>query len=180
MLAVIPLSLAAICAYTDLRTNLIPNKITLPLILSGLAYSALTGRIVISLSGLAIGAGIFLVPVVMGGVGGGDLKLAAALGTWLGINILPAIFIACVIGLAWGVARLYQAGQLKSRMIALLRGAFFATVYGMRTFMPVSKMPEDDNVPLPPEAIPFGVCLACGTWIVLIALILQGAGVKVV
>ncbi len=94
-------------------------------------------------------------------------------------SALPS-FAANAIGLAWGFARLYQAGQLKSRMIALLRGACFATVYGMRAFMQVSKMPENDNVPLPPEAIPFGVCLACGAWVVLIALILQGAGVKVV
>ena len=44
----------------------------------------------------------------------------------------------------------------------------------------MSKLPDDEKAPLPVEAIPFGVCLAAGAWIVWTIIILQGAGMKIV
>jgi prepilin signal peptidase PulO-like enzyme (type II secretory pathway) len=164
----IPLSLSAICAYTDLKTNFIFNRITLPMALLGLIYSALTGNIVMSLAGMAIGFGIFLIPVLMGGSAAGDAKLAGAIGAWLGMGILPVIFVACAIGLVWGIIRLYKAGTLKSRATIFFRGVYYRVVYGMQGVIPMSRLPEDENASLPPEAIPFGVCLAAGVWVVVL------------
>lgn len=164
----IPLSLSAICAYTDLTTNLILNKFTIPMALLGLIYSATTGRILESLLGLTIGFGIFLVPMLKGGVGAGDAKLAGAIGAWLGLGIFQVIFIACVIGLVWGIIRLQKAGVLKSRVTIFLRGAYYRVVYGMQGAIPMSTLPEDENAPLPPEALPFGVCMAAGAWVTFI------------
>jgi Flp pilus assembly protein protease CpaA len=177
---VIPLSLSAICAYTDAKCNRIFNKITIPMALLGLIYSSINGRILESLLGLAIGFGIFVMPVLMGGAGGGDAKLAGALGTWLGLGILPAIFFACIIGLAWGAVRLQKAGVLKSRMTIFFRGIFYRLMYGMQGVIPISTLPENENALSPPEAIPFGVCLAIGAWIACLVIFLQGVGVKLV
>jgi len=162
---VIPLGLSGICAYTDLKSNLILNKITMPMALLGLLYSALTGRIPYSLIGLAIGFGIMLIAFLAGGAAGGDIKLAGALGAWLGYDILPVIFVACVVGLVWGIIRLQKAGVLKTRAVLFARGMYYRLIYGMQGVIPMSTLPEDDNAPLPPEALPFGVCLAAGAWI---------------
>ncbi|MGD0620955.1 MAG: A24 family peptidase [Thermacetogeniaceae bacterium] len=167
----IPLGLSMVCAYTDLKTNFIFNKITFPMALLGLIYSALTGKIIMSLIGLAIGFGIFLIPVLMGGAGAGDAKMAGAIGAWLGLGILQVIFVASVIGLVWGSIRLQKAGMLKSRVTIFFRGIYYRFVYGMQGVIPMSTLPEDDNVSLPPEALPFGVCLALGAWVWIMILV---------
>ncbi len=118
--------------------------------------------------------------VLRGGAGAGDAKLAGALGAWLGYGILQAIFIACVIGLVWGMIRLHRHGLLKTRMTLFFKGIYYRLVYGMQGVLPMSKLPDDEKAPLPVEAIPFGVCLAAGAWIVWTIIILQGAGVKIV
>jgi prepilin signal peptidase PulO-like enzyme (type II secretory pathway) len=133
-----------------------------------------------SLIGLAIGFGILLVGVLRGGAGGGDAKLAGALGAWLGLGILQAISIACVIGLGWGIIRLHRNGLLKTRIKLFFRGIYYWLVYGMQGVLPVSKLPDDEKAPLPFEAIPFGVCLAAGAWIVWAIIIFQGVGMKIV
>ena len=146
MVVVIPLGLSALCAYTDMRNNLILNKITIPMSLLGLIYSALAGKMIESLIGLAIGFGILLVGVLRGGAGGGDAKLAGALGAWLGLGILQAISIACVIGLGWGIIRLHRNGLLKTRIKLFFRGIYYWLVYGMQGVLPVSKLPDDEKV----------------------------------
>lgn len=180
LLGVIPLSLVSICAYTDLKSNLILNRIILPMALLGLLCSMLTGRIADSLLGLAIGFGIMLIGFLKGGAAGGDVKLAGAIGTWMGYDILPVMFIACIIGLVWGVFRLQKAGMLKSRTILFLRGIYLRLVYGMQGVMPVNMLPEENNMPLKPEALPFGACLAAAAWIVWTIMICKGVGMKVV
>ncbi len=90
----------------DLDWFLLPDKITLPLALLGLAASLAIGRQTgITLDKAALGA---LVgggaPLVMGllygmltgrvGLGGGDWKLLLGIGAWLGLAALPFIFFA--------------------------------------------------------------------------------------
>ena len=135
--------MSLICVYTDLRWNLIFDKVTLPMALLGLIYAAATGRIALALLGAAIGFGVFLIGVLRGQAGAGDAKMAGALGAWLGLGVLPVIIIACAIGLVWSSARSRKGSQLKPRM-------------------PFSTLPEDGTVS---KALPFGVCLAAGAWI---------------
>lgn len=82
--------LAALAAATDARTGRIPNWLTLPGILCALVWHATaSGMFGVSLSLIgALACG--LVPWVMfratqgKAIGGGDIKLFAALGSWLG------------------------------------------------------------------------------------------------
>jgi prepilin signal peptidase PulO-like enzyme (type II secretory pathway) len=136
----IPLVMSVICAYTDLRWNLIYDKVTLPMALLGIISSAATGRIAIALLGAAIGFGIFLIGILRGQAGAGDAKMAGALGAWLGLSVLPVIIIACVMGLVWSNVRLRRG------------------MHGR----PLSLLPEDGTVQ---KALPFGVCLTAGAWI---------------
>jgi leader peptidase (prepilin peptidase)/N-methyltransferase len=103
--------LAALVAITfiDLQHQIIPDVITLPGILTGVAANLATGTVswtdsVIS----AIGAGAIFFVIILasgGGMGGGDMKLAAMLGAFLGWQLtLVALFLAVIGGGAVAVA----------------------------------------------------------------------------
>ena len=113
----------------DLDHQLIPDVISLPGIAVGLAASAVTGRPgwLDSLIGIALGGGIFLLIIVAsrGGMGGGDMKMGAMLGAFLGWQMaLVAILVAILAGgvLAIGVLALRRKG----RKDALPFGPFLA------------------------------------------------------
>lgn len=103
--AAIPTALVfARLAALDVTTYTLPNVYTLPLAAMGLTHAALQNRLI---SGLII-AGLFALPLLAGycrrmaarrrfaaGLGGGDLKLAAALCLFLP---LPAALFALAIG----------------------------------------------------------------------------------
>ena len=69
------------------RTRRVPNPLTLGIAVTGLALAATrwSGLSVATAAlGLAVGIGLMLPPYVFGAMGGGDVKLFAALGTFLG------------------------------------------------------------------------------------------------
>ncbi|MGE4545493.1 MAG: prepilin peptidase [Pedobacter sp.] len=81
---------------TDTLYSKIPNLVTLPLMLIGITYniviSGLPG-IVFSAAGLTVGLALLIVPFMMGGMGAGDVKALAALGTLLGPGKIFQIFL---------------------------------------------------------------------------------------
>jgi leader peptidase (prepilin peptidase) / N-methyltransferase len=123
--------LTALVAITviDLRHQIIPDAITLPGIVVGLATSAATDRItwVDSLGGILLGGGLFVTIILAsrGGMGGGDLKLGAMLGAFLGWQaLLVALFVAVMLGGISAVA-LLVSGRL-ARKDAIPFGPFLA------------------------------------------------------
>lgn len=72
-----------ISAYTDLAHHKVYNWVTIPGIIAGLllnfAFQGFQG-LGNSLLGLIIGGGLFLIFFLMGGMGGGDVKLMGAVG----------------------------------------------------------------------------------------------------
>lgn len=99
-----------IATFTDLRSRRIPNWLVLPFMVAGGIVSAClhgwhgVGQ---SLLGLGLGALVFGIFFLMGGMGMGDVKLCAAIGAWIG----PAqLFTALVLtGLVGGVMALCWA-----------------------------------------------------------------------
>ena len=86
----------------DLRTRLLPNKLTLPAAVVAVALGLLvdepgeTGRL---LAGLAAGGFFFVAAVAYPkGMGLGDVKLAAVLGLFLGREVAAALLVALVAG----------------------------------------------------------------------------------
>lgn len=104
------ISLAAI----DFDTQLLPDAITLPLLWGGLAfnltgtYTDLASAVVGAMAGyLALWSVYWLFKLATGkeGMGYGDFKLLAALGAWLGWQMLPTIILlSSIVGAIVGIA----------------------------------------------------------------------------
>jgi prepilin peptidase CpaA len=98
-----------IVTFTDLRSRRIPNWVVLPFLVVGVVASGwLRGwnGIEHSLTGLALGGLLFGILCWMGGMGMGDVKLAAAIGAWIGPSqLLTALVLTGIVGgimaIAW-------------------------------------------------------------------------------
>jgi leader peptidase (prepilin peptidase) / N-methyltransferase len=116
-------------AGIDLDHKLLPNKIVYPMAAWGLIASLLvdSGDIVEHLLGGA-GAFMFLLLAVLAypaGMGMGDVKLAGAMGLYLGVSIVPALLVAFLSGSVVGVAILVREGP-GARKKAVPFGVFLA------------------------------------------------------
>ncbi|MFB5674407.1 prepilin peptidase [Paenibacillus terreus] len=97
----------AAALVTDLRSMKIPNKLTLPAALGGLAVHAVSGGwegMLFACAGLGTGFALLLVMYWMGAVGAGDVKLFAGIGAWTGAafvfqSAIYSVMFAGVIGL---------------------------------------------------------------------------------
>lgn len=125
--ALLALALLAL-TFIDLAHHLLPDRITLPWIAVGLGTVPLSpitlpGAL---LGGLVGGGILFMVALVSGGgMGGGDVKLAAMIGTFLGWQqMLLALFVGVLFGGLLGI--LLLALGLKGRKDPVPFGPFLA------------------------------------------------------
>jgi leader peptidase (prepilin peptidase) / N-methyltransferase len=110
------LALLVSMALIDLDTKYLPDDLTYPLLWGGLLVAALGWTIPLPAAVWGAVAGYvplwliasgFALLMKRQGMGGGDLKLLAALGAWLGWQaILPIILIASIVGLCVNVPRM--------------------------------------------------------------------------
>lgn len=125
-----------IVAFIDLQHRIIPDSVTLPLLGLGLIASAalLPHGFLSSLYGLLIGGGFLLAVAVAypGGMGAGDIKMAAMMGSFLGWKAtLVALVAALICGSAVG-AGLLLSGR-KGRRDPVPFGPFlsFGALFGL-------------------------------------------------
>ena len=99
-----------VCSLIDLDHQIIPDKVLITLTIGSIPLLLLqsTGTLLDGFLGAIVGGGLLLLVAVLskGGMGGGDVKLAAVLGLYLGWSgILLMLFIAfligSVVGLTW-------------------------------------------------------------------------------
>lgn len=124
--------LAALVAITaiDVDHQIIPDVITLPGTLAGVLANLITGRFswIECLIGIAVGGGVFLLIILAsrGGMGGGDMKLGAMLGAFLGWQVaLLSLFLAVLLGGALAVGLLVSGRRGRKDPIPF--GPFLAT-----------------------------------------------------
>jgi len=101
-------ALLTAASFIDLEYRIIPNEITYTGIILGFVFSLKTG-LFSGLAGFALGGGIMLATAVFskGNMGGGDIKLAAVMGLFLGWQLLlPALFWGFFLGAVCGVTLL--------------------------------------------------------------------------
>lgn len=124
--AVVAPTLVVITAI-DIEHQIIPDVITLPGIVLGLAVGTYTIGYADSLLGFFLGGGLFYLLAVLsnGGMGGGDIKYIAAAGALLGWQkVLLVIFIGAFLG---SIVGMFQIGiQKKSRKSLIPFGPFLA------------------------------------------------------
>lgn len=105
----------AVAAVTDIRRRRIYNALTFPALATGFALNgALNGGqgLFTATTGFLLASVLFLIPVAMGGMGAGDLKLMAALGALGGpIFGIWCVFFASIAGGLFAVATLVARKQ---------------------------------------------------------------------
>jgi prepilin signal peptidase PulO-like enzyme (type II secretory pathway) len=114
-------------AYTDYCSLLLYDGVNIFLLLLGLLRCCRQGGVLCSLwGGLCLGALMLALYCLSGGgMGEGDVKLAAVLGVWLGVERgLLCLLLAFVSGATVGLALLLRAGF--SKRLALPFGPFLA------------------------------------------------------
>ena len=116
-------------AAIDLDHRLLPNKIVYPLAAYGVLATLLVDRADL-VENLVAGAGAFtfLFLAVLAyprGMGMGDVKLAGAMGIYLGLSIIPALLIAFLAGSIVGLAMIAREGA-SARKKAVPFGVFLA------------------------------------------------------
>ncbi|HZZ41721.1 MAG TPA: A24 family peptidase [Tepidisphaeraceae bacterium] len=105
-------------AVEDISFRRIRNALTFSLAATGLAQSFLTLHTVTpwdSLEGLGVGFALMILPFAVGALGGGDIKLVAAVGAWLGpLGTLNVFMAAAIVGLIVVLVQSACAGKLSA------------------------------------------------------------------
>ncbi len=124
----------------DWQIQIIPDSLVIITAAGGVIYGSqyLTGGLAASveggLLGFAVMLGIFIIS--RGGMGGGDVKLAAALGLWLGME---GVFLFLMLSFAAGgvISALLLWSGLKNRQDAIPFGPFLCvSAFGVLLYMP--------------------------------------------
>ena len=167
----------------DLTQKRIPNFLTFPVILFGLIFYTATGLVnglLFSLFGFLLGIGLFLIPFMLGGMGGGDVKLLGAIGALKGAEF---VFIATLYTAFCGgiIAIIYMAykGQLlvtlkkvlgivAKPLLGLLAMRFRSPFFNQLAmfFTPPQEEEGEEKKEL---FFPYGVAIGVGTLIALVS-----------
>jgi leader peptidase (prepilin peptidase)/N-methyltransferase len=130
--------------FIDFDTQLLPDNITLPLIWAGLLVNAFGLMPWVSLRDAVLGAVAgylalwivyWLFKLIRGkeGMGYGDFKLLAALGAWLGWQMLPLIvLLSSLVGAVIGIGLVVFKGR--DHQVPLAFGPFLAIAGAMALF----------------------------------------------
>lgn len=128
--------------FIDFDTQLLPDDITLPLLWAGLAlnlsgrFAPLPDAVIGAIAGyLSLWTIYWLFKLIRGkeGMGHGDFKLLAALGAWLGWQMLPLIvLLSSVVGAVIGIGLLVFKGRDHNVPIAF--GPYLAIAGGIALF----------------------------------------------
>ncbi len=145
----------AVAAVTDIRSRKIPNLLTFPALLAGLLMNTWAGGLhglLYSIEGTLVGLGLLIIPYVLGGMGAGDVKLMAAVGSLVGpIGALNAFLATSIVGGTMALLVLLSRGTLKKI------GCGFASGMGISALKSASA--ESRNK----AGLSYGVAIAIGT-----------------
>ena len=155
--SVVLFAMLLISSYTDWKYRRIYNKVTLPCLALGLGLAAITnfpaGLQSAALACL-LGFALFLLLFMFGMMGGGDVKLVAAIGALTGY---PFIWDALFFGILAGGLYAIPAAALHGRLGKILKNVFWC-LWGLLIWRKMAQLDTADAI-----KIPYGLCLSAGT-----------------
>ena len=161
----------AVCAAIDLRVRRIPDFVSGPAILAGIALNGLyfgADGVGASLAGLVAATAVLVAPFALGGIGGGDVKMMGAVGALLGPRLaLCGLVVGMLLGGLLMVAHLARRGRLREKVAHTRAMLAAAAVTG--SLSPLRVSAADAGA----IALPYSVPLGLGT---LAVLALRGTG----
>jgi prepilin peptidase CpaA len=164
MTEIILLLILVTAIASDLRWRTIPNWLTTPAVLLGLGFHTVMNQFagfVYSLEGAAVGLGLFIIFYVCGWMGAGDVKLFAAVGSFLGPvqTISAAISIALVGGLLAFLVLGFNQGW---RRMGLRLWSHVETMFLTKSAQGL--IPEQGVAPKVPYAVAIGLGTIGSYW----------------
>jgi len=155
----------AVCVAFDLRVRRIPNVLSGGGVLAGVVLNLLffgTRGILPSLSGVAVIVGVLLAPFALGGIGGGDVKMMAAIGAFVGPRLaLESLMAGVIVGGMVVVIHLARLGRLREKLTRLR--SMFVGAFLTRSPEPLRISAAEPGA----VALPYSVPLGLGTLAVL-------------
>jgi len=158
------LLLAALACSTDLRSRRIPNALVLSGLIAGLVLNSHVAGLAgvgASLAGAGLGLAMFLPFLLLGGMGGGDVKLMAALGSLVGpAGVVRLALATAILGGVLALARVLWEGRLRETLQGIAGLLWLWASTGLR--------PSPDLHLGNPATIrvPYAVPIAAGTLLV--------------
>jgi len=157
-----------VAAVSDLRRGKVFNWLTYPAIGVGLALGAARGAtggeawdgLIDHVLGFGFGFGVLFIAYLFGGMGGGDVKLMAAVGAFLGWHrggdypALHAVFYSFLAAAAVGLILMIWRGDTQR----VLRKLWLAV-----RILPLPGAKMRDAVPADTFRVPFGFAVCVGT-----------------
>ena len=153
----------AVCVLSDVRTRRIPNVLTGPVMLAGLALNAWGfgwSGAQASLAGFALAIVLLLAPFAAGGIGGGDVKMMGAVGALLGPRlVLLSLVVGIALGGVFAVVHLARIARLREKLGDLRRMVANAAL--SVSLKPLQVSASAPGAVVLPYSLPLGLGTSC-------------------
>lgn len=169
---IIIISVVGLAAMLDIKYRRIPNWLTLTTaaaaLVGGCLFFILQGDwpggwdwLQFSAKGWLVGIGIFLIPFMLGGMGGGDVKLLGAIGALKGMSF---VIETALLGALWGGLLAIVAILLKKRPDILVRFGYGIKIFTMTGGKAGKEfMVPDENINEKRKVyVPYGIAIFLG------------------
>jgi len=153
--------LAIFVIYYDVRYRRIPNVLVLATLLAGFSVNTAFGGfhgMLSSLEGFGLAFFPMLLMHIFGALGAGDVKLFGAVGSVIGVALVPLTFVVVVmLGALLAVYTMFRSGTVLTTLHGVVR-----IFVGL---LPGWEMPRFAMAPDRRHTIPYGVAIVLGSLI---------------
>lgn len=147
-------------ALNDIRFQKIPNYLTYPAMVAGVAVRSIWygfDGFLSGLAGIGVGLGVLILPYIMGGMGAGDAKLMGSVGGFLGPKgVFSAFLFTALVGGVYAVILTIMHGNVRVSMSRY--GGMMKTLVLTKRFIYVSPDRREET-----PRLRYGIAIALGT-----------------